>query len=437
MQMYDIIVKKKRGNALSKEEISFLVSEYVAERIPDYQMSAFLMAVCFQEMTDEEAAYLTEAIVASGDTINLRGVMGRKVDKHSTGGVGDKTSLVVAPVVAACGLPVAKMSGRGLGHTGGTIDKLESIEGFQSQLTKEQFIQQIDEIGIALIAQTQQLAPADKKLYALRDVTATVDSIPLIASSIMSKKIAGGADAIVLDVKVGNGAFMKTIEQAETLAELMVKIGRQLGKRTVAVISDMNQPLGQSVGNSLEVIEALEVLRGNGPKDVRELSTALAVEMILLGKIVRNKREAESMVDQVIANGSALQVFYAFLAAQGVPKSTILGLEDHMPKAQYVIPIKSEQTGYVTEILTEEVGRAAVLLGAGRRTKDDVLDLYSGVRLYKKLGEHVNSGELLGEIFANNMHAAEQALAVLKRTMVIGPDQVAPQPLVHKIITCD
>ncbi len=437
MQMYDIIVKKKRGNALSKEEISFLVSEYVAERIPDYQMSAFLMAVCFQEMTDEEAAYLTEAIVASGDTINLRGVMGRKVDKHSTGGVGDKTSLVVAPVVAACGLPVAKMSGRGLGHTGGTIDKLESIEGFQSQLTKEQFIQQIDEIGVALIAQTQQLAPADKKLYALRDVTATVDSIPLIASSIMSKKIAGGADAIVLDVKVGNGAFMKTIEQAETLAELMVKIGRRLGKRTVAVISDMNQPLGQSVGNSLEVIEALEVLRGNGPKDVRELSTALAVEMILLGKIVRNRREAESMVEQVIANGSALQVFYAFLAAQGVPKSTILGLEDHMPKAQYVIPIKSEQTGYVTEILTEEVGRAAVLLGAGRRTKDDVLDLYSGVRLYKKLGEHVDSGELLGEIFANNMHAAEQALAVLKRTMVIGPDQVAPQPLVHKIITCD
>lgn len=434
MRMLDIIDKKKYGKELSKEEISFFVSQYVAGQIPDYQASALLMAIYFQGMNGRETAALTQEMANSGDMIDLSDVKGNKVDKHSTGGVGDKTTLVVAPIVAACGLPVAKMSGRGLGHTGGTIDKLEAIKGYQSELSKEAFIQQVNLHKLAIISQSGNLTPADKKLYALRDVTGTVDSIPLIASSIMSKKIAAGANAIVLDVKYGSGAFMKTITDAEALAECMVTIGESLGRRTVAVISNMEQPLGKTIGNSIEVLEAIQTLQGKGPEDLLTLSTSLAIQMLLLGNTVKTEEEGIRLVEQVIADGTALECFYTFLKAQGVTEDAIGSIEEDLVKAQSIISLVSWQTGFIHEIIAEDIGRASMMLGSGRETKESIIDPFVGIHLHKKVGDFIEMGECLCEFHCNKLESLESAQNIIKNAIRIENKEANPAPLIYKII---
>ena len=406
MRMVDIIEKKRDGKELSTEEIQFFVKGYTEGSIPDYQAASLLMAIYFQDMTERERTDLTMAMVESGDTIDLSAIQGVKCDKHSTGGVGDKVTICLSPMVAACGVPVAKMSGRGLGHTGGTIDKLESIPGFQVELSSGEFIQQVNNIKMAVVSQSGNLTPADKKIYALRDVTGTVPSIPLIASSIMSKKIASGADAIVLDVKVGEGAFMKTVEEAEKLAHAMVKIGNQLGRRTIAILSDMSQPLGYAVGNALEVKEAIEVLKGNGPEDVKELCLTLGSQMVYLSGKAQTLKEARTKVENVLANGKALEVFKAFIASQGGNPS-IVDDPTLLPQAKFQVEIPATESGYVEKIIANEIGVAAMLLGAGRATKDSEIDLSVGIVLNKKVGDYVEKGEPLATIHSNRENINE------------------------------
>lgn len=406
MRMVDIIEKKRNGFELTKEEIQFLIKGFTIGDIPDYQMSAFSMAVFFKGMTKEERVNLTEVMVQSGDQIDLSAIEGIKVDKHSTGGVGDTTTLVLAPLVASLGVPVAKMSGRGLGHTGGTIDKLESVKGFHVEITNDEFINLVNTNKIAVIGQSANLTPADKKLYALRDVTATVDSIPLIASSIMSKKIAAGADAIVLDVKTGNGAFMKKLDDAKELAQTMVDIGNGVGRKTKAIISDMNQPLGFAVGNALEVKEAIDTLRGHGPEDLHELCLTLGSHMVVSAEKAANLDQAREMLEESIRNGKAIQTLKTFLAAQGGDAS-VVDDPSKLPSAAYKIEVPAKTTGYVAEIQAEEIGIAAMMLGAGRVTKESVIDLAVGVMLHKKVGDYVQAGDSLVTIHSNQENVAE------------------------------
>jgi pyrimidine-nucleoside phosphorylase len=406
MRMVDIIEKKRNGLELTNVEIQFLIKGFTNGSIPDYQMSAFSMAVFFQGMSKEERVYLTEAMVNSGDQIDLSGIEGIKVDKHSTGGVGDTTTLVLAPLVASVGVPIAKMSGRGLGHTGGTIDKLESVKGFHVEITNDEFIRLVNKNKIAVIGQSANLTPADKKLYALRDVTATVDSIPLIASSIMSKKIAAGADAIVLDVKTGSGAFMKNLDDAKELAQTMVDIGNGVGRKTKAIISDMSQPLGFAVGNALEVKEAIDTLRGQGPEDLHELCLTLGSHMVVLAEKAADLQQAREMLEESIRNGRALQSFKTFLAAQGGDAS-VVDEPTKLPTAKYTIEVPALKTGCVAEITAEMIGIAAMMLGAGRITKESVIDLAVGVILHKKVGDFVQQGDALVTIHSNRENVQE------------------------------
>jgi pyrimidine-nucleoside phosphorylase len=406
MRMVDIIEKKRNGLELTKEEIQFLINGFTDESIPDYQMSAFSMAVFFQGMTKEERVHLTEAMVQSGDQIDLSGIEGIKVDKHSTGGVGDTTTLVLAPLVASVGVPIAKMSGRGLGHTGGTIDKLESVKGFHVEITNDEFIHLVNTNKIAVIGQSANLTPADKKLYSLRDVTATVDSIPLIASSIMSKKIAAGADAIVLDVKTGSGAFMKNLDDAKELAQTMVDIGNGVGRKTKAIISDMSQPLDFAVGNALEVKEAIDTLSGHGPEDLHELCLTLGSHMVVLAEKAADLQQARDMLEESIRSGKALQSFKTFLAAQGGDAS-VVDDPTKLPTAKYTKEVPALKTGYVAEITAEMIGIAAMMLGAGRITKESVIDLAVGVVLHKKVGDFVQKGDALVTIHSNHENVIE------------------------------
>lgn len=433
MRMIDIIEKKRDGHELTEQEIRFFVEGYTKEEIPDYQVSSLLMAIYFQDMTDEERANLTMAMVESGDQIDLSAIEGVKVDKHSTGGVGDTTTLVLGPLVAAVGVPVAKMSGRGLGHTGGTIDKLEAIEGFHVELTSEQFIKQVNELKLAVIGQSGNLTPADKKLYALRDVTATVSSIPLIASSIMSKKIAAGADAIVLDVKTGEGAFMKTVEDAEALATAMVRIGNNVGRNTMAIISDMSQPLGNAIGNALEVKEAIDTLSGKGPEDLTELCLLLGSQMVVVGGKASSLDEARNMLEGVIADGSALEIFKQFIEWQG-GNGQVVDQPELLPQATYTFEIEAPRSGYVSYMEADEIGTAAMLLGAGRATKESEIDLAVGIVLNKKVGDAVEQGESLATFYANSENI-EDAKALFLANFTISDDQVEAPPLVYKVIT--
>ncbi|TCN24202.1 pyrimidine-nucleoside phosphorylase [Mesobacillus foraminis] len=406
MRMVDLIEKKRDGYELTKEEIQFMIEGFTSGDIPDYQMSAFSMAVFFKGMTKEERVHLTQAMVESGDQIDLSGIEGIKVDKHSTGGVGDTTTLVLAPLVASVGVPVAKMSGRGLGHTGGTIDKLESVEGFHVEITNDEFTHLVNTNKVAVIGQSANLTPADKKLYALRDVTATVDSIPLIASSIMSKKIAAGADTIVLDVKTGSGAFMKSLDDAKDLAQTMVDIGNGVGRKTKAIISDMSQPLGFAVGNALEVKEAIDTLKGEGPEDLHELCLTLGSHMVVLSGKAENDSQAREMLEDSMKNGKALEAFKTFLGAQGGDAS-VVDEPAKLPTASYQISVPAKTSGFVAEITAEEIGIAAMMLGAGRVTKDSVIDLAVGVVLNKKVGDKVQEGEALATIHSNQENVDE------------------------------
>lgn len=416
MRMYDIIKKKRDGFELSKEEIEFFIKEYTNGSVPDYQASALCMAVFYKGMTEKETAELTLAMANSGDTVDLSCFGDKSVDKHSTGGVGDKTTLVVAPVVASLGCVIAKMSGRGLGHTGGTVDKLESIDGFETELSPEKFFEQVNNIGISVIGQSGNLTPADKKLYALRDVTATVDSLPLIASSIMSKKLAAGAHTIVLDVKYGSGAFMKTPEEAKALAEEMVKIGKNCGRNMAAVISDMEKPLGKNVGNSLEVKEAIEVLKGKGPEDLVNVCITLAAEIVSLSRKIPFE-EAKLKAYDTLKNGKAFEKFCEWIEYQGGNKEWLLNTE-LFPKAPYSFDIISQNDGYISSMDSEKIGIASVMLGAGREKKTDIIDMSAGIIIEKKTGDFVKKGEKLATLFSSDEkffeNAAERYLSSLE-----------------------
>ena len=407
MRMYDLIMRKRNGGVLTEEEIQYMIRAYVAGEIPDYQMASFLMAVYFQGMTEEETLAMTLAAAHSGEMVDLSGIEGIKADKHSTGGVGDKTTLIVAPIVAACGVKVAKMSGRGLGHTGGTVDKLESIPGFQTTLTREAFFQVVNRTGLSIIGQSGNLAPADKKLYALRDVTATVDSIPLIAVSIMSKKLAAGSDCILLDVKTGSGAFMKSVEESVALAQEMVSIGEHAGRKTVALITDMDVPLGYAVGNSLEVIEAVDTLRGQGPEDLTEVCKKLAANMVCLAGRGTLK-ECGRMVDEAIESGRALERLTAMVEAQGGDSSVIKDT-DLFLKAPYTHEVKAKESGYMVSMDTESCGIASSMLGAGRETKDSTIDFSAGIVLKKKVGDLVKAGDTLAVMYASEKERFQTA----------------------------
>ena len=432
MRMIDIIEKKRDGKSLTREEIEFFVNGYTRGEVPDYQASSLAMAIFFQDMNDEERAALTMSMVNSGEKIDLSDINGIKVDKHSTGGVGDTTTLVLAPLVAAVGVPVAKMSGRGLGHTGGTIDKLESVKGFNVEISEKDFIKLVNDNQVAVIGQSGNLTPADKKLYALRDVTGTVNSIPLIASSIMSKKIAAGADAIVLDVKTGSGAFMKTLDDAEALAHAMVRIGNNVGRNTMAIISDMSQPLGNAVGNSLELKEAIATLKGNGPKDLTELVLTLGSQMVVLAEQAESLDEARQMLVDAIKTGKALNKFKTFLSNQGGDDS-IVDSPEKLPSAKYQVEFKAKKDGFITEIIANEIGVASMMLGAGRQTKEDVIDLGVGIVLNKKVGEHVEKGENILTIHTNTKKI-DDILNKLDNSITIESKGEAPT-LIHKIIT--
>ena len=430
--MIDIIEKKRDGKSLTREEIEFFVNGYTRGEVPDYQASSLAMAIFFQDMNDEERAALTMSMVNSGEKIDLSDINGIKVDKHSTGGVGDTTTLVLAPLVAAVGVPVAKMSGRGLGHTGGTIDKLESVKGFNVEISEKDFIKLVNDNQVAVIGQSGNLTPADKKLYALRDVTGTVNSIPLIASSIMSKKIAAGADAIVLDVKTGSGAFMKTLDDAEALAHAMVRIGNNVGRNTMAIISDMSQPLGNAIGNALELKEAISTLKGNGPKDLTELVLTLGSQMVVLAEQATSLDEARQMLIDAIKTGKALNKFKTFLSNQGGDDS-IVDSPEKLPSAKYQVEFKAKKDGYITEIIANEIGVASMMLGAGRQTKEDVIDLGVGIVLNKKVGEHVEKGENILTIHTNTKEI-DDILYKLDNSITIESKGEAPT-LIHKIIT--
>lgn len=432
MRMVDIIEKKRDGQELSTEEIQFFIEGYTSGTIPDYQASALLMAIYFQGMSERECADLTMAMVHSGDTIDLSRIKGIKVDKHSTGGVGDTTSLPLASMVAACGVPVAKMSGRGLGHTGGTIDKLEAIEGFSVELSSEQFINQVNEIKLSIVGQSGNLTPADKKLYALRDVTSTVSSIPLIASSIMSKKIAAGADAIVLDVKTGDGAFMKTVEDSVKLAETMVKIGNNVGRKTMAIISDMSEPLGFAIGNALEVKEGIDLLKGKGPSDLLELCYTLGSYMVYLGGKAESPEEARKKLVEVVENGEALKVFKQFIAAQG-GNPQVVDDESLLPKALYEINVLAKKAGYIEKIEADDIGICAMLLGAGRATKESTIDLSVGIVLNKKVGDKVAEGDVLCTVHSNKENV-QDVIEKIYEHIHISENEVKKPILIKEII---
>ena len=433
MRMYDIIMNKRNGKELSKEEIDYFVNGFTKGEIPDYQASALLMAIYFNKMNKRETSDLTLAMANSGDLLSLDKIEGIKVDKHSTGGVGDKTTILLAPLVASCGIPVAKMSGRGLGHTGGTIDKLESFKGFSVNLPEEKFIDNVNKHKIALVAQTGHLAPADKKIYALRDVTSTVDNMSLIASSIMSKKIASGADSIVLDVKVGEGAFMKTPREARALAQEMVDIGNNVGRQTIAIISDMDQPLGYAIGNSLEVIEAINTLKGNGSKDLLELTLNLGSYMLILGKKASSFEEGYNMLLENIKNGKALEKLKEFVKAQGGDEKYIDDT-DCFEKASFIIEVKAEKSGIISKIHAEKLGLIAMELGAGRVTKESKIDLSVGIVLNKKRGDKVNKGEILAYIHANDMKKGEKASKKLINAIEIQDSFKDDIPLIYEVI---
>ncbi|MCM1122963.1 MAG: pyrimidine-nucleoside phosphorylase [Eubacterium sp.] len=433
MRMYDLIMKKRNGKVLSREEIEYMVAEYTADRIPDYQMSAMMMAIYFRGMDAQETVALTMAMAHSGDMLDLSAIAGTKVDKHSTGGVGDKTSIALTPMVAACGVKIAKMSGRGLGHTGGTIDKLESFEGFSTEITAEHFIRQVNEIGVSIMGQTADIAPADKKLYALRDVTATVDNMSLIASSIMSKKLASGADAIVLDVKTGSGAFMKKEEDSLALAKEMVTLGNLAGRKTIAVVSDMDQPLGRAVGNALEVEEAIATLRGEGPEDFTELCMTLGTYMLIAGGVASDQNDARKRLRGVIEDGSALKKLADFVKAQGGDAEAVYDTS-LLPKASIVEEIVSPQDGCVGKIDCDEIGICSLLLGGGRETKDSVIDLSVGLVLHKKVGDPVKAGEPLATIYANSRDKLAAARERFLGAYHISSQPVAKRELIREIV---
>ncbi|WP_404403617.1 pyrimidine-nucleoside phosphorylase [Jeotgalibacillus malaysiensis] len=432
MRMVDVIEKKRNGEELTTEEIKFVIEGYTNETIPDYQVSALLMAIYFKGMSQSERADLTMAMVESGDQIDLSAIEGIKVDKHSTGGVGDTTTLILGPLVAAAGVPVAKMSGRGLGHTGGTIDKLEAVPGFHVELSSDEFTRLVNEEKLAVIGQSGNLTPADKKLYALRDVTATVNSIPLIASSIMSKKIAAGADAIVLDVKTGAGAFMKDEAQARELAEAMVKIGNNVGRQTMAVISDMSQPLGFAIGNALEVKEAIDTLNGEGPEDLTELCLVLGSHMVVLSKKAESHEEARKMLEDAIESGEALNRFKAFLSGQGGDAS-VVDDPSKLPQAEHKIELPAKAGGKVSRIVADNVGTAAMWLGAGRATKESEIDLAVGLLLNKKVGDEVKEGESLVTIYANDLTEVEKVKTKLYESIEISAEGHAPALIVDQV----
>ena len=431
MRMYDIIDKKKKGGELTEAEIRFFIDGYTKGEIPDYQASALMMAIYFVGMSDAEIAVLTDSMAHSGDTVDLSRFGTLSADKHSTGGVGDKTSLIVAPIVAACGGKVTKMSGRGLGHTGGTVDKLESINGYRTTLSSEEFINQVEKVGMAIIGQSGNLTPADKKLYALRDVTATVDSIPLIASSIMSKKLAAGSHNIVLDVKVGSGAFMKTVEEAEALAQKMVEIGKLCGRNCAALITNMDSPLGNAIGNSLEIIEAVEVLKGKTHGDLREICVALASNMIRLAFNI-DVDEAEKRVETALESGAAFNKMKEWISAQGGDVSYI---EDtsRFEKSRFTAEILAETDGYISSMNAEALGNISVILGAGRASKDDIIDHTAGILMLKKTGDRVNKGDVLCTLYSNNEAALKTAEQQYLDAVKIG-EKAEGKPLVYKVI---
>lgn len=433
MRMYDLILKKKQGKELNTEEINWMIKEFTEGRIPDYQMSAMTMAICFQGMDKRETFDLTMAMRDSGDVLDLSRIDGIKVDKHSTGGVGDKVSLVLTPIVASLGVPVAKMSGRGLGHTGGTIDKLESFSGFSTEISEEKFIDSVNTIGIAIAGQTANLAPADKKLYALRDVTATVDQMSLIASSIMSKKLASGADAIVLDVKTGNGAFMQKEEDAIALAKAMVDIGNRAGKQTVAVITDMDEPLGNAVGNALEIKEVIDALHGDGPEDLMEVVYALGTQMLLLAKRAEDEEIARNLITESIQERKALKKFAEFIENQGGNREEILH-PDMLPKARYVITVLAEEEGCIEQILAQDIGIACMTLGGGRENKESTIDHGVGIILTKKISDTVKKGETLALIHANSKEKAVLASGLVKNAYQIAKEPAKKAPMVKCII---
>lgn len=432
MRMVDLIEKKRNGKELTEQEIRWIIKSYTENTIEDYQMSALLMAIYFQGMNQVEASTLTTAMAESGDQIDLSKINGVKVDKHSTGGVGDTTTIILAPLVASVGVPVAKMSGRGLGHTGGTLDKLEAIPGFHIEFTNQEFINNVNEHKIAVIGQSGNLTPADKKIYALRDVTATVNSIPLIASSIMSKKIAAGSDAIVLDVKVGSGAFMKDNEQATELAKTMVDIGSQVNRQTMAVVSDMSQPLGRAIGNALEIKEAINVLRGEGPEDLTELVLTLGSQMVVLGQQANNLDEARQMLEEAIQSGKALDKLKEFIVIQGGDES-IVDNPDKLPQAIFEIQLPAKESGVVSEMTADQIGVASMKLGAGRETKDQEINMAVGIILNKKIGDAVKEGESLLTIYSDT-EDVEETKEILYNSIMIS-DKATKPTLIHSIIT--
>jgi pyrimidine-nucleoside phosphorylase len=436
MRTVDIIQKKRDAEQLTTDEIDFIIQGYTKGEIPDYQLSAWAMAVYFNGMTAKETADLTLAMARSGDQADLSSIPGIKVDKHSTGGVGDTTTLILAPLVASAGVPVAKMSGRGLGHTGGTIDKLESIQGFQVELTKQQFLQQVKDIGVAVIGQSGNMTPADKKLYGLRDVTATIESIPLIASSIMSKKLASGADAIVLDVKTGNGAFMKSLDDSIKLAQAMVEIGEQVGRETIAVITNMEEPLGEAIGNALEVREAIETLQGKGPADLTELCLVLGAHMVQLGGKAATYDEARAIVSELLRNGSALAKLKQLISAQG-GYAEISEHPELLASAEYHVPVMAVEEGTVSRIDAEALGVTAMMLGAGRATKDDPIDLAVGMVLRKKVGDTVQVGDTIAELYMSNNEPmfTEDMTQRTRSAFTFVQGEVAKPPLIYAIVT--
>lgn len=436
MRMYDIIRKKRDNHELTKAEIDFFVEKYSKGEIPDYQASALLMAIYLNKMNKQETVYLTEAMMHSGDVIDLSKIDGIKVDKHSTGGVGDKTTIALAPLVAACGAPVAKMSGRGLGHTGGTLDKLEAIPGFSIEMDSNKFIDSVNEKKIAVCGQTATIAVADKKMYALRDVTATVDNISLIAASIMCKKLASGANSILLDVKTGDGAFMKTLDDSFALAKEMVDIGNGMNRETIAMITDMDEPLGFAVGNSLEVIEAIETLKGNGPKDFVLLCETLGAYMLVLAKVCDTFEEGIKKIREAITSGAALEKLRVFIENQGGDKNVV---DDYslLPKAKKIVEMKAQKSGYISKIEAEEIGVSAMILGAGRETKEDILDLSAGIVLTKKVGDFVNEGDILAYMHLNREDKLESAKERFMKAYEIVDEKVEPKKLIYGVVTKD
>ncbi|HZK00323.1 MAG TPA: pyrimidine-nucleoside phosphorylase [Tissierellaceae bacterium] len=432
MRMYDIIKKKRDGLELTEEEINYSISEYTKGNIPDYQMSAFLMAIYFSKMNPKETLSLTKAIIETGETVDLSNIDGIMVDKHSTGGVGDSTTLILGPMVAACGVPFVKMSGRGLGHTGGTLDKLESISGFKVDISKEKFENNVNEIGIAISSQTANITPADKKLYALRDVTATVDNLSLIASSIMSKKLAIQSDGIVLDVKVGSGAFMKTIEEAKELANAMVGLGKDYGRDTIALVTNMDQPLGRAVGNALEVKEAIETLRGNGPDDLFELCLVLGAKLLVMAKKTESEKEAKNMLLETVNSGRAYQKFLELIKLQNGDISMVEN-PDLLAQAEYIIEVKSKKEGFVQEINAEEIGKCSLILGAGRETLDSQLDFAAGLVLNKKVDDYVNAGDVLVYIHTNDLDKGKQVKKKILEIYKIGDKNPKSQVLIYDV----